>query len=192
MQSPQCNPSVVPVNNVNENLEEDTKMTSPPKVASHIDQAKPESEFKKPLDPDSKPIQSISATKVAEPIKMRVERSPVPQSTQSSGVTLRKKIDSSSTPTSSTHKTKSTSATSLPTMTRTKINYLTTSTGILKPTSSPNIPTEKKVKFNDGESSAKKTLEKPTSARKVEKVDSGTPKTAIKKRIFISSRKPNK
>ncbi|KAG4070780.1 hypothetical protein HA402_011006 [Bradysia odoriphaga] len=218
LQSPQTNAKVeVDVNNVRDKAVADTKETPPTNsiVLNSVGHMKevnelekpvksdtellqtdvkvkpvdePEHEFKKPLQPNGIPTRS---TESAEPNKNEKQKLLVPQPTDYSGVTMRKKMNTSTATSSSTDTKKHSSGTILPSNLRPKINSLTNSAGILKPSSSPNIPTDRKVKFDDRSSTMKTAVDKTSTERKEEKVDN-VPKTAIKKRIFIASKKPTK
>lgn len=114
-----------------------------------------------------------------------------------SGVTIRKKMNSSKTTLLGQDNeldygsmaNKSSPGTCFSSIIRPKIKPIKNSTGgILKLSTSANINTEKKVKFGGG-SAANINVEKSSSVRKIETSDS-VQKTAIKRRIFISSKKP--
>lgn len=213
VQSPYKNPKfAVDVNNVRDKTVADTEQTptTDPTVLNSLGHTKEvnelqksdteplqtkvkieaadeeEHEFKKPNDI---PPQSVRlSTELTEPIQAEIPKGLVPQSSNYSGVTIRKKM-SLSTATSSAD-SKSSSGAILPLNSRP--NHPTNSAGILKPSSSSNIPTERKVKFGDRPSTMKTiSVDKSSSERMGDKVDS-VPKTAIKKRIFIASKKPAK
>ncbi|XP_037031351.1 protein Spindly isoform X2 [Bradysia coprophila] len=197
LQSPQTNSKIaVDVNNVRDKVVADTKQTPPTDaILNSVGHMKEENELQKPLQSDIKLLQTdvkvepvdepehefkkpflpngipTSSTESAEPNKTEKQKLLVPQPTDYSGVTMRKKMNLS---------------TATPSSTATK-----NSSGILKPSSSPNIPTDRKVKFDDRTSTMKPAVDKTSAERKEDKVDN-VPKTAIKKRIFIASKKPAK
>lgn len=192
LQSPRSNTIAMSVNDASEKVVADAAKVESSSNSTGLIQTDNlhENESKETLQP----IQSVTTTKFAEPKK--IEKKPAQQSTCYSGVTIRKKMNSTAT-TLSAHSNRfdnnlslrSPGTTCLPLIIRPKINFVKNSTGILKPSQSPNLHFDKKVKFDDG-SVARKNMEKPSSERKAEKVDK-VPKTAIKKRIFISSKKTN-
>lgn len=145
---------------------------------------------------DEKELESIFK-KPSEPSK------PLPQSADFTGVTIRKKPSHSSTsalasklrsprtvlnnpsPTPLQNKLKATGQTNQ------KPIFQKSSAPILKPSTNGNIPAEKKVKFDDALSMANSNEEKLRTEQNLEKTEN-VPKTAIKKRIFIASKKPTK
>lgn len=113
-----------------------------------------------------------------------------------SGVTIRKKLNCSKTTLlgqdneidNGSKAINNSPGTCLSSLIPPKFKPVTHSTGILKLSTSSNIHSEKKVKFNGGYA-ANTNMEKTSSLRKVETSDN-VQKTAIKKRIFIPSKKP--
>lgn len=172
-------------------FETDTNVTAPsePTIVNEIDN---NNVFKRPIGCDTKPTAATVKPELITPSKIKIKEKLVPQSTNFSGVTMRKKLNESATVSEKKISTPGISSRSAirPKMTAPKI-----SAGILQPSSNVNVQSERKVKFGDRSSVAKKNIErpghiveKPSSEQKVDKVDAA-PKTAIKKRIFIPSTK---
>ncbi|KAJ6597361.1 Protein Spindly-B [Pseudolycoriella hygida] len=110
-----------------------------------------------------------------EALKVETEKKPI----DFSGVTFRKKMNSSNASFN---------------------NNSLRSSGILKPAVTSNISNDKKVKFDNESTVMNKSVEKPLSEKNIGKPASekneekvvNAPKTAVKKRIFIPSKKPAK
>lgn len=153
-----------------------------------IKNSETEKESNGTLQTASEPTSTVDRTELAEPKEVKEQF--VQQSKAFSGVTIRKKMNSSNTSflDLSVGHQRSPGTVRLATIIRPKNNHQSNSTGILKQSNSPNIQTDKKVKFDDGTSAVSKIKKEPSTQLKSEKVDSA-PKTAIKKRIFISSSK---
>lgn len=138
----------------------------------------------------TEPTSIVVKTEKDEPKNEKVVEKPAQQSRTYSGVTIRKKMNSSNT-TLLDHSEDVVNhlqvpGTVVPTIIRPKVNLQSNSAGILKPSTSPNIPTTgKKVKFDAGPLAVNKIKEEPSTEPKSD----NAPKTAIKKRIFISSSK---
>lgn len=191
LQAPQINATDLCGNGASETVVTNVESSNPTDVV-HVDHVTDKIKLENTSKSDTEPIQDVVTTKFAKPNPIEIAEKPVEQT----GVTIRRKMTASSnatllrTPSKFVNCSRSPGI-CLPSNIRPKINFPTNSTGILKPSTIPNIQPDRKVKFADGSSVASKNMEKPSSERKVKKLDD-VPKTAIKKRIFISSKKPSK
>lgn len=148
----------------------------------------PENDSKVKIEHDTEPKLNVITTESEKQPKMEIksEDQVIPTTLLTSGITIRKKINSAKTNLLGHNDDFENGSTA--TITRPKIDYKKNSTvGILKQSTRSNISTDRKVKFDNGHDND--DMEKPSTARKVEKL-TNVPKTAIKKRIFISSKKP--